>query len=120
MSLVTAFTSLARGREIRAGHSITPGTRTPPSYTAPLCARKGTVATASCGVPLSPQYHSSVLARSSAPPSWVRNWPIARSIAVISANRSRKTSRWRRCTDRPVSFEVSRTCRLPKSAGSVS
>ena len=58
MSLVTLLTTLTRGLVIRAGHSMTPGTRIPPSYTCPFRPRNGDATNPSAGVPLSPQYHS--------------------------------------------------------------
>ncbi len=60
MSLVTVFTSLVAGRDIAAGHSIMPGTRIPPPYIVPFLPRNGDVTIPPSGVPLSPQYHSSV------------------------------------------------------------
>jgi len=64
MSLVTTGTLVVRGVSIAAGHSMMPGTRRPPSYTVPLLPRSLVHTQPSFGVPLSLQYHSSVLSRS--------------------------------------------------------
>ena len=66
MSLVPVLTFEPREREIFAGHSITPGTRIPPSYIVPFRPRNGEVPIPPAGVPLSPQYHRIVFFRTAA------------------------------------------------------
>ena len=106
---MTELTSETRGLEIFAGHSITPGTRIPPSYIVPFRPRNGDVTMPPAGVPLSPQYHSTVFFRRDSSPSQSLSCPIDRSIAVISAYRSCNTSPRGRVVGLPVLFDVSRT-----------
>jgi len=54
-TLVLARNKVVRGLEMRAGHSMSPGTSVPPSYTCPLWPRCGKPSAASADVPLSPQ-----------------------------------------------------------------
>ena len=84
MSSVEDGTSLANGFAMRAGHSIRPGTRTPPSHSVPLEPRRFPVDFGPAAPPLSLVYQTSVLSATFSSRNAARNLPTLRSMPVIS------------------------------------